>query len=203
MDPDQPVDRSVEYLDKIAPARAKSPLPPKPIIIGGIVAVVIALLLMIMSSFNAKPDVSTKLTAVYTRLQTLQAIASNTDASLKDSTLRATNASLSITLTGSISDLDNYLKSTTKKFQVPKTLMASEKTTLDSISGKLEDARLNVELDSTYAREMSYQISVAENMILSIGRQTKNKAVLDILQNILDNLTPIQKSFDGFTGSKE
>ena len=70
------------------------------------------------------------------------------------------------------------------------------------MASRLEDARLNAKYDSTYAREMSYQLatilSLYQKLIPASTPQTKT-----ILEKATTNLEPIQKDLANFNTSTD
>lgn len=203
MNPDQQPNRSIDYLNQIAPQQKLKLLPGKWVVWGLAGALFIALLIIIIGALNQTPSLSNRATVLYVRLQTLQTISSNEQPFLKDSSLRASNGSLSLLLTNSSRDISDYLSGGGKKLTLPADLITSEKTYLDKLNAKFDDARLNVDLDSTYAREMAYQLNVVQTMMQSIYREKPDKSLESVLTTTYDNLTPLQQTFAGFSGSKE
>ena len=203
MDHDSAPDRSIDYLNQIAPQGKSSLFPSKLVIFGLGAALLVALLIIIVGSTNSKPNLTVQTTGLYARLQTLQTITSSEQNYLKDTQLRASNSSLTLLLSNSTRDIGNYLTAADKKFKMPQGIQQSEKAYLDNLTTKFNDARLNVDLDSTYAREMSYQLSVVHTIMSSIYRLEPSKSLSDILVTANDNLEPLRQTFADFSGAKE
>jgi hypothetical protein len=203
MDHDSAPDRSIDYLNQIAPRGKSSLFPSKLVMIGLGAALLVALLIIVIGSTNSKPDLTAQTTGLYARLQTLQTIASNEQNDLKDTQLRASNSSLTLLLNNSTRDIGSYLTGVNKKFKIPQGVQQSEKAYLENLTTKFTDARLNVDLDSTYAREMSYQLGVVHTTMNSIYRLKPSQSLSDILVTANNNLEPLRQTFANFSGAKE
>lgn len=197
-------ERSIDYLDQIAPqTRAKGPST-KLILIGIIVAALLSVFLFIGIAIGSRPSTSQQMMNLYARLGTLQTITSAEQSSLKDTQLRAANSSLSLLLTNSIRDIGKTLVvGSAPSVKVPQPLTASEKAYGQKLTDKFIDAKLNVELDSTYAREMAYQLSLVNTMMKSLYSNSSSKSTKDLLQQTNSTLMPLQQTFSDFSGSKE
>lgn len=197
-------ERSIDYLDQIAPATRQKALPTKFILIGVVIAAIIAVFLFIGIALNGRPSTSEQMMKLYARLNTLQTITSTEQKSLKDTQLRTANSSLSLLLTNSIRDIGKTLTTgSSNGVKVPQTLTASEKAYAQKLTDKFTDAKLNVELDSTYAREMAYQLSLVHTMMKSLYNGASSNSTKMLLQQTSDTLTPLQQTFSDFSGSKE
>ena len=202
MNPNQQ-DRSIDYLNQIAP-KTKAPLfANKWIPIGLGALVLLGIIIIVVGSIHRQPNLTTQVTDLYARLQTLQTISSTEQNSLKDTQLRATNSSLTLILNNSSTDAAAFLKGASNNIQIPQEIQKSEKAYLDTLTNKFNYARLNVELDSTYAREMAYQLNVVHTMMNSIYQQKPSKALSDMLVDTNNKLEPLQQTFANFSGAKE
>lgn len=200
-----PADRSINYLNQIAatPARRVS-LPSPRILLGIIIVGVLALLIIGFMLFNSQPSMTGRLTSLYLRLQTLQAVASDEQSDLKDTSLRTVNSNLSILLTNSLRDTESALtKRNIKVNAISQTSKKTEQAYQTKLTDELTDAKLNVALDSTYAREMAYQLSIVHSMMKTIYNSTNNSDLKSTLSTTNNNLEAIQQSFESFSGSKE
>lgn len=198
-----PVDRSIDYLNQIAPQSRLKRGPSNLVLLGAAGAAVLAIILFFAIIFGSQPSTSARLTSLYARLQTLQSVASTEQRNLKDNTLRTTNSSLSLLLTNSLRDIGSKLQNGSQSVQLPASVTASEKSYLAKLTGEFTDAKLNVELDSTYAREMAYQLSLVHTMMKSLYASADTTSLKTLLSTTNDNLTPIQQAFSSFSGSKE
>lgn len=197
-------ERSIDYLDQIAPeTRTKGPST-RLILIGIIVAALLSIFLFIGIALSSRPSTSEQMMKLYARLSTLQTITSKEQSFLKDTQLRTANSSLSLLLTNSIRDIGATLTTGSEKSaKVPQQLTANEKAYGQKLTDKFTDAKLNVELDSTYAREMAYQLSLVNTMMKSLYNSSSAKSTKDLLQQTNSTLMPLQQTFSDFSGSKE
>ena len=78
-------------------------------------------------------------------------------------------------------------------------MTASEKKLTADLTQKFEDARLNAQLDSTYARTMAGETEKLIVLFTTMSKQSKAKAIRDYAKNLATNLAPIQKTFDNYT----
>lgn len=199
----QPHDYSIDYLDQIS-APTKRTVAPNPfvlvIIIGvGLLAIIGFAIMMFGGSGNSQTE---KVTQIYLRTQTLQKIADTEQRQLRDNDLRSTNAAFSLYLSNLLRDMKDpmdKLKIVTEK--IPKTLTAKETALTTEVNAKFEEARLNVVLDRTYAREMAYQISILRSMMASLYKATGNQSLKTILGTSDPSLAQTAKSLSDFSGS--
>lgn len=201
--PVTPPTRSIDYLNQISAPPRSSRGPSKIVMFGAIAAAVIAIILFFFLAMNAQPSPTEKLTALYARLQTLQSISTTEQPYISDSSLLASNSNLSLLLSGAIRDIGTDLNpQNPTNVRLSKNLNASESAYLDNLKTKFTNAKLNVVLDSTYAREMAYQLSLVHTDMQNIYKDAGSK-LRGTLSTANDNLTPIQKTFSDFSGTKE
>lgn len=195
MQPDNPTQLSVDYLDQIAP-------PEKPnkgfskkqiLIFAGLgVALILAVLLMMLNSAlqNNRPE-----EMLAARLITIQKVVDESTGNLKNSKLRALN-----------SDLKLYIVDVMREAEAP---FAASKVTFseinpnvtkrenaDGLLERLEDERLNARYDRSYAREMASLIETTLIQMKAVYGKTSNKSLKDFLQKTYDNLLPVQEQFE-------
>jgi hypothetical protein len=192
------------YLDQIAPQAQKRSFilgKPKLIVLIGIIAViVISILAVVVGQINsARTEPWERLTA---RLASTEKIVGSSEGKIKNSQLRSTNSNLKILLTNSQRDLVAPLVTIgidSKK--LPPSITADESS--DKMLNRLEDARLNAKYDSTYAREMSYQLSNLLTLLRQSYSSSSNLKNKSFLQTTYDNFAPVQKSLSEFSASNE
>ena len=192
------------YLDEIAPQAQKHSFilgKTQLIILIGIIAVVIISIIAVVVGqiSNGRLEPWERLSA---RLTSTSAIVQSSNGKIKNSQLRSTNSSLSLLLTNTQRDLATPLTTMgIKSEKLSASVVASESS--DEMIARLEDARLNAKYDSTYAREMSFQLSnlltLLRQMYSSSSSET-NKAFLTATYNSVE---PIQKSLSEFSASNE
>jgi hypothetical protein len=200
MQPNTPLD----YLNQIAPQQQSHSflrtLKPIHYIAGGVVILLFLILVIGLIAKGASGSTS-DMQHLVARLQTTATIASDADKNIKSGQLSVTNSNLDIYLTNTNRDIVAPFKEVGVSSKVDKTIAAAESGT--ALSSRLEDARLNAVFDSTYAREMSYQLSTILTLMKKIYQSTGNKDVKTFLQTAYNNLLPTQQSFDGFSTTTE
>jgi len=196
----------LDYLNQIAPDQQKrsflGSLKPIHYIFVGIIALLLFVLLIGLALRGTGATPVTNMEHLMARLQTTQTIATNADKTIKNGSLAAINSNLDIYLVNTNRDITTTFKAVgVTSASIDKTITASEKGT--ALSSRLEDARLNAVFDSTYAREMSYQLSTVMTLMKSIYQATSDSHVKNFLQTAYTNLQPTQQSFDSFSTTTE
>jgi hypothetical protein len=192
------------YLDQIAPqAQKRSFILSKPKLIAfiGIIAIIVISIIAVVvgEMSNGRIEPWGRLSA---RLTSTNTIVESSEGKIKNSQLRSTNSNLKILLTNSQRDLAQPLLAigiNSKK--IAPTIIASESS--DTVLERLEDARLNAKYDSTYAREMSYQLSNLLTLVRQLYTSSSNLKNKSFLQTTYDNFAPVQKSLSEFSASNE
>lgn len=192
---------SIDYLNQIAPAPAKSNLFGNRLLIaiagGGIILV---LLVGILSMLGGGSGPTQKMQTFAARVQMLEGVVSKAQKNIKSNDLRATNSNLSIFLANTSQGMADPLeKNGVSVTKIDKTITQAESG--EELTAKLEDARLNAVFDRTYSREMSYQLTALEALMKSIYGNTKSKSMKSFLQTTDDSLVPIKKQFDTFNAT--
>jgi len=192
------------YLDQIAPQAAKRSFvlgrTPLIILIVILAIVIVGILAAVANQIGASRTQPWERLAA--RLATTSEIAASSEGKIKNSQLRSTNSNVKISLTNTQRDLATPLTTIG---------INSEKLTpsvVSSESGKemlarLEDARLNAKYDSTYAREMSFQLANLLTLLRQLYSSSSNVANKSFLQTTYDNFAPVQKSLSEFSASNE
>lgn len=202
--PQQPQsDFSIDYLDQIS-APQKKVTPPNPLVLVGVIGVGILAIIgfAIMMFGGSGSSTLTKSTDVYLRLQTLQKIATTEQRQLRDNDLRSTNVAFSLYLSNTLRDINTPIKTIgVDATKIPKATTSKEAAYATEINKTFEEARLNVMLDRTYAREMAYQIEVLRNMMASLYKSTTSKSLKTALGTSDASLAQSAKSFEEFSGA--
>ena len=192
---------SLDYLNQIAPQNTKKSLfADKKMRIIGILGIAVVIVIIIAavagSSGTAKP--SEKLAA---RLLSTQQIAADGTTKLKSGKLRGYNANLTIYLTNTIRDIEPLLKKeNTDIKKLSKKVTDAESS--DKTLATLEDARLNVVYDRTYAREMAYKLDSVLVLMNQAYKSTSSKSLKTFLTDAIKNLEPTQKQFADFDSAQ-
>lgn len=194
---------SIDYLDQIS-APQKKTIAPNPLLLLGVIGVgilmIVGFAIVVFGSSGSTPI--TKATDVYLRLQTLQKIASAQQRELRDNDLRSTNAAFSLYLSNTLRDINEPItKLGIQPEKIPKTTISKEAAYTTEINTKFEEAKLNVMLDRTYAREMAYQIGVLRNKITSLYKATTSTSLKTALGTSDASLAQSAKSFEEFSGN--
>lgn len=202
MNPQQQL--SPNYLDEIAPQAPKRSFvlnKTRLIVLISILALVVIIILsVVVGQINAsRTEPWERLSA---RLTATNAVVTSSAGKIKNSSLRSTNSNLKISLTNTQRDLATPLATIgidTAKLSPSITSSESNVTML----ARLEDARLNAKYDSTYAREMSYQLSKLLTLLQQLYSSSSNLDNKKFLQTTYENFEPVQKSLSEFSASNE
>lgn len=187
---------AVDYLEQIAP-----PPPRKAFLSGGFGKIIVLLAVififavgLIVALGNQKKTAD--LERVTTRIENLRSLAKDAHVNLKNQTLRASNSTLQNWLgSASFEGYDLLAKAEVKKNRIDKKMIAAEKAATDKLKAKFDDAKLNANLDETYANEMAYQMQIILIDLQKMSKQSQAKAIRDFAKKSIDGLTPIQKKF--------
>lgn len=201
MQPNEPAQYSIDYLDQIAVPTQRSGKSDKlffiVIILGILVAITVGVLAL-MGGGNTTKD-TMRLAA---RLKTLQSITESSSKTIKSSSLRGTNSSLALLLTNVNHDIVEPLaKSDINASKLDKTIVASEDGS--KLKEQLENARLNVAFDRTYAREMSYQLETLLALMKDINANTNNKSLKEFLSTNIEKIDPLRQRFSEFNATTD
>lgn len=166
-----------------------------PLLVAGVAAVILLVLIMAVSSIFSGGIKPTEQLAA--RLVSTSSTAENATTNLKSSQLRALNSNLKLYLTNTIRDITPILATDGVKISSLNKKATAAESNVDLLS-TLEDARLNVVYDRTYAREMSYQLDTILTLMLKINNSTNSKSLKAFLADARTNLEAIQKQFSDF-----
>ncbi len=192
------------YLDEIATQPQKSQsfgLNLRTVMIaGGLLLVLMIVIVNIAGSMgNARVEPWQRLSA---RLAATSTIADTSTPSIKNGQLKSINSELKIYLANTQRDMSAPLASL--KVQTEK--LPAKITTQENgeqILQRLEDARLNAKFDSTYAREMTYQLSTILTLLQELYGGNSSPATKAILENAYNSLAPLQKNVANYSASTE
>lgn len=200
MYPEAPINPTpTDYLEQIAPRTTKPGFAfnGKPMILAGIAAIVLLVIIIILGSMSGNIKPTQRLAA---RLTTTASTVDYATDNIKSSALRALNSDLRLFLTNTVRDIGPILaKDGVKISNLDKKVLAAESNT--DMLARLEDARLNVDFDNTYAREMSYQLDMVLTLMKQIYSSTSSRSLKDFLTNSYTNLAQIQQEFSKFNST--
>ncbi len=194
----------LDYLNQIAPQAQKKPLfvlNLRTIILAGVAAVILIIIIAAISGAVAggKKEPWQRFSA---RLDVTASVVDGASTNIKNSQLRSLNSNVKIFITNTKRDLATPLKKLDiNPAKLPASIVASEKNT--GMETRLEDGRLNAKYDSTYAREMSYQLSRILSLLQKLYASSGNQSTKDFLKTAYDNLEPTYKAIADFTASNE
>lgn len=194
----------LDYLNQIAPSAPKRPLFQlniKTILLLGVVLIVIIAGISAISGLigdsQTKPwmHLSAKLT-------TTQDIVTEASGNIKNGQLKSTNSDLKLYLANTTRDIETPLTNlgiNTKKLSSD--VLAAESS--EAVLARLEDARLNAKFDSTYAREMTYQLANVLTLLQQLHQSSGKAETKAFLQTAYNSLVPLQQKVANFSASNE
>lgn len=195
---------SLDYLNQIAPQAPKKPvfaLNLRTIIFAAIIFLVIVIIIANVSSAitNAQKEPWQRFAA---RLTATAAVVDSSSGKIKNSQLRSLNSDLKLYLTNTQRDLATPLKNLSINAEkLPASIVAKEST--EAMLTRLENGRLNAKYDSTYAREMSYQLATTLALLKELYGSNASPATKAYLKGAYDNLVPTYKTVSEFSASNE
>jgi CHAD domain-containing protein len=187
------------YLDSIAPA------PPRTKFLSGsfgkfffILLGVFVLAVSLIIAFSGK-DKTADLQQIAVRLDDFSKTVKTVQTNLSSNNLSATNTNFQIWITNAKVEAEDLLgKGGVKKTDYDKKMVASEKTIMEDLDAKFEDARLNATLNRVYANTMASETEKLINLFNTMAKKSGSAAIRDYAKKASSNLTPIQKSFESF-----
>lgn len=195
---------SYDYLDQIAPQTVKHTFTmnkPRLFILIGLIAIVVVIILAITvgAITSARKDPWERLAA---RVDATAAVANSSEGKIKNSELRSINSNVKISLTNTTRDLiAPLITADVNSKKLSKPILEQESST--KMIARLEDARLNAKYDSTYAREMNYQLSNLLTLLKQLYSTSSNEKNKTFLKATYDNFAPVQQSLAEFSASNE
>lgn len=200
MQPNEQPQFSIDYLDQIASPPKKPGLKDNLFPIVVIAGLIIAVLVGLLAVLGAGGDNKNDMMRLALKLQTLQAISDSSQKTIKSSDLRSTNGNLSLFLTNTNREVMPPLQADGIDPAKPNPKIAATENG-DDLKAKLEDARLNVVFDRTYAREMSYELETLAALMQQIEKNNKSRSFKEVLATARTQLEPLRKQFAEFTAA--
>ncbi len=194
----------LDYLNQIAPQAPKKPvfaLNLRTIIFGLIIFLVIVIIIANVGAAlsNARKEPWEQFAA---KLAATTEVVDSSSGKIKNSQLRSLNSDLKLYLTNTQRDLATPLKA----FDVnPAKLPASvtKKESSAAMLERLENGRLNAKYDSTYAREMSYQLATTLALLQKLYKSNVGPQTKAYLSDAYSNLAPTYEAVSDFSASNE
>lgn len=191
MDPNSPSN----YLDQISSQQKTATMSPYALwgIIGAVLLVAIGAILILTQ--GGGDSASQKFTNLIYRVQALEKLTKSNTKTIQNSKLLAANSSLNSILTG----IDKQSDASLKVYGLQKLPTTPNDSPITKeyadITSKLDNARLNVAFDDTYAREVTYQIKLIRSEMSSLYNQSRSSTVKTFLQQSDTNLQPLLTAF--------
>lgn len=193
----------MDYLNQIAPHAPKRKLfelNMRTLLFAGVLLVILVILISITSGLlsAARKEPWERLSA---RLATTSTVANDATQKIKDSQLRSYNSDLKLFIANTTRDLAPLLVARSindKKLSAPITAAESSTKLLEV----LEDGRLNAKYDTTYAREMGYQLATLVALLQQLADSNSGSSKA-FLQTAHDNLITTYQAIEGFNTSTE
>lgn len=205
MQPQQPPQLSPnplpsDYLDKIASPPQQSRLSTKQLlfIVGGGLLLVVIFIMIILSMNRDSTAISTERLAL--RLQTLQKVSQSAHKNIKSSSLRSINSNLKTSLINTNRDIAVPLEAAEINLKKAEPSLIAEENGIE-LTERLENARLNVSFDSTYAREMSFELERTSILMSSLLAKTRSTSLKAFLQSSIKDLVALQKQFSAYNSA--
>jgi len=194
----------LDYLNQIAPQAPKKPVFSwnlKTIFFAGLTLIALVILIALISGSIANSN-KEPWQRIAARLNTTEALVDSSTSHIKSSQLRVINSDLKLYLANTKRDLATPISELGIILaETPPKIIAEESG--EGIKQRLENGRLNARYDSTYAREMTYQVAqiLSQLQILhatNVGPNTKA-----IIKTAYDNLTPTYEALSEFSTANE
>lgn len=196
----------LDYLDQIAPAAP----PKKPLLqlnLRNIIIAGLALITLVVIIVNiANAIAATRLGPWQHLAARLSATAVVVDASttkIKNSSLRGMNSDLKLYITNTLQEMNAgpLTNLGIDAAKLPASITKSEATT--EMDARLEDGRLNAKYDSTYAREMTYQVATILALLEQIYDSGPSAETKTLIEGWYKNLEPTYTTLSDFSAANE
>ena len=197
---------SLDYLNEISPDMPQKKglgfgLNLKTVLLVAVVVVILGIILATLS--GAIKDSQLKPWRQFSaKLQSTSKIVEDSSKNLKNSQLRSLNTDLKLSLANTQRDIAKPLESSgIDSTKLPAEITAAE--TNSGITERLEDGRLNAKFDSTYTREMTYQLAQMLTLLQQMYATTKSPETQKILTTAYNNLNSTYTKLSEFSADNE
>lgn len=188
-----------DYLDQISAKPEKPPMNNRFFFgaIGAALVLIVIAVVMIFASNSSSNEITPEQLGL--RLEALQKVSTDRQKNIKDSQLRAINSRVTTQLAGANRDIAEPLKAAKINLKkTSKSLSSRETKYIEELNEKLEDARLNDEFDSTYSREMAYELDTVAIMMKAVRKKSNSKSMKSFIDSSYNNLVSIQKELQDY-----
>lgn len=196
-------DYSIDYLNQISGVSNSRPSGPSNLVmmIAGAVGL-ISVILFGFLVFNGGPSASDKAEDVYLRLETLESLSSDNRKALRSNDLRAINSGLNLQLTNTITEMKEVLDGIGINVdKISASRKDKEKEFKEAIQEEFDNAELNVQLDNTYTRVISYQIARLRAIMKSTYDLSNSQSLREFLASADQELIPFDEKFSTYIDS--
>lgn len=197
--PPAPDPNAADYLDQISGPATQNTVSPFVLwgLIGGVLLVVVLFLVLLASSGG--PNLGERLSSYIYRIQSLKELSDDSAKTIQSSELRAYNGSMNAILVGAEQEATSFLA--TSGVEKLKKLPPEHPVAVEfsELATTLDDARLNVVFDATYARQVAYQLSQLRAEITTLQDEAKDEEFKAALEETDTDLQPIIKQFNEFS----
>ncbi|MBR3052456.1 hypothetical protein IKG60_02450 [Candidatus Saccharibacteria bacterium] len=173
----------------------------------GFIGLAIFILILVIGQVlgGTKVNLRTELVQLKFHIGNTSSLISTYQPNLKSSELRSYSASLQSILSVTDSNLTSYLTEeyNYKESEEDEGLSLELATERDALENELFEAKINGVLDRTYARKMTYEISIfmsEESKIYNSARDESLRAIIDQSYSSLENL---YDNFNNFSEAKQ
>lgn len=169
----------------------------------GLGSVILLIIIIIIGSLigGSSTSIKDRIFALILHLDNVSGIIDEYQPKVKSSKLRSSSASLKSVLGQTNKDLTNYA---TEKYQykpksVSKSIINTETAAKDALYSDLFNAKINGDLDHTYAYKMAYEISYIKSQEDRIIKASSNSELKELLQFSQEGLSNLYDSFNNFS----
>lgn len=194
----------LDYLNEIAPQAPKKPgfsLNLKTVLLGAAVVIVIIIIIASVGGAlsNSRKDPWQRF---FAKLDATATAVDSSTGEIKNSQLRSMNSDLKLYITNTKRDFTPTLEALgIAPGKLPASIVAEETGT--GMDERLESGRLNARYDSTYAREMTYQLATILALLQKLYSSNVGPKTKESLESAYNNLLPTYTSLSEFTTTTE
>lgn len=169
----------------------------------GLGSVVLLVIIIIIGSLisGSNSSIKDRISGLILHLDNVSGIIDEYQPKVKSSKLRSSSASLKGALAQASKDLTKYA---TEKYQyksssISKSIVNTETAAKDALYSDLFNAKINGDLDHTYAYKMAYEISYIQSQEERIIKASSNTDLKNLLSSSQNNLSTLYDSFNNFS----
>lgn len=193
---------SIDYLNQIAtPKKNRFSLNrTQTLMLGGVLIVLFGILMVVLLSRSSGPSLTAKSQHFVARTAAITEVTKQSQKNIKSRDLSTLNSSLTIQMASAQSSLTEvFTEQGINTSKLDKKVLTAESNT--ALLDKLNDARLSGIFDRVYSREMSYEL---QNILITLKEfhsLSSNSKTKEQFESIYNNLEPLKKQIDEFSGA--